>query len=132
MNRLLAIYPFIGRREAGKSVLGQSLYEMRIGRPGRKVQINASFHANEWITTPIFMRFLNDYVLALTNGLMIKGVPALTMYTASRLFAIPMVNPDGVNLVLNGPPPEREAELVLLNKGSRDFSDWKANIRVWT
>ncbi|RST77471.1 LysM peptidoglycan-binding domain-containing protein [Siminovitchia acidinfaciens] len=129
MNKLLAIYPFIGRREAGKSVLGHPLYEMQIGRLGRKVQINASFHANEWITTAIFMRFLNDYMVALTNGLMIKGIPALTMYTASRLFAIPMVNPDGVNLVLNGPPPEREENLVRLNKGSRDFSGWKSNIR---
>ncbi|VEF46900.1 gamma-D-glutamyl-L-diamino acid endopeptidase I [Bacillus freudenreichii] len=129
MNKLLAIYPFIGHREAGKSVLGHPLYEMQIGRLGRKVQINASFHANEWITTAIFMRFLNDFMVALTNGLMIKGISALTMYTASRLFAIPMVNPDGVNLVLNGPPPERENELVKLNKGSRDFSGWKANIR---
>ncbi|GIN19603.1 MAG TPA: LysM peptidoglycan-binding domain-containing protein [Bacillus bacterium] len=129
MKRLLTIYPFMKRREAGKSVLGHPLYELQIGRPGRKVQINASFHANEWITTPIFMRFLNDYMLALTNGWSIKGTPALTMYTASRLSAIPMVNPDGVNLVLNGPPPEREAELVRLNKGSRDFSGWKANIR---
>ncbi|RWR13597.1 M14 family metallopeptidase [Siminovitchia fortis] len=129
MNRLMAIYPFIKRREAGKSVLGNPLHEMQIGRKGRKVQINASFHANEWITTPIFMRFLNDYMLALTSGLTIKGIPALTMYTESRLYAIPMVNPDGVNLVLNGPPPEREAELVRLNRDSRDFSGWKANIR---
>ncbi|MFD1706913.1 M14 family zinc carboxypeptidase [Siminovitchia sediminis] len=129
LNRLLAIYPFMKRREAGKSVLEQPVHEIQIGRPGRKVQINASFHANEWITTSIFMRFLNDYMLALTNGWMIRGIPAMTMYTRSRLFAIPMVNPDGVNLVLNGPPPEREEELVRLNRGDRDFSGWKANIR---
>lgn len=129
MNKLLTIYPFIKNQEAGKSVLGHPLYEMQIGRLGRKVQINASFHANEWITTPIFMRFLNDYMVALTNGLIIKGIPALTMYTGSRLFAIPMVNPDGVNLVLNGPPPEMEADLIQLNQGSRNFSGWKANIR---
>ncbi len=129
MNKLLSIYPFIKRREVGKSVLENPLHELQIGTSGRKVQINASFHANEWITTPIFMRFLNDYMLALTNSLMMKGISALTIYTGSRLFAIPMVNPDGVNLVLNGPPPERETELIRLNRGNRDFSGWKANIR---
>lgn len=129
INKLLSVYPFIKRKEAGKSVLENPLHILQIGTSGRKVQINASFHANEWITTPIFMRFLSDYMLALTNGLMIQGISALTIYTGSRLFAIPMVNPDGVNLVLNGPPPEREAELIRLNKGSLDFSGWKANIR---
>ena len=40
-----------------------------------------------------------------------------------------MVDPDGVDLVLNGPPPEEKDELIKMNKGSTDFSGWKANIR---
>lgn len=128
LNRLLSIYPFIRKEKIGKSVLDLSLFGIRIGKAGRKVQINASFHANEWITTPILMKFMNEYLLALTNGMTMKGVPALTMYTNAMLHAIPMVNPDGVNLVLNGPPPEKEKEVIRLNRGNRDFSGWKANI----
>lgn len=129
LNRLEAVYPFMKRTVPGKSVLGLPLHLIRIGQKGRKVQINAAYHANEWITTAIFMKFLNEYMLALTNGSPIKGVPAMTMYTHSELSALPMVNPDGVNLVLNGPPEGREEELLRLNRGSRDFSGWKANIR---
>ena len=95
----------------------------------RKIQINSSFHANEWITTPIFMKFINEYLLALTNGRSLSGVSALTLYERSQLSAVPMVNPDGVNLVLNGPPAARRDEVIALNNGSTNFSGWKANIR---
>ncbi|KZO00063.1 M14 family metallopeptidase [Bacillus badius] len=129
MHQLLAIYPFMRQREAGRSVLGLPLYDIRIGRGERKVQINAAFHANEWITTPVLMKFLNEYLLSLTNYPVMRGVQTLPLYMNTQLSAVPMVDPDGVNLVLNGPPPEREKEVVAINKGSYDFSGWKANIR---
>jgi g-D-glutamyl-meso-diaminopimelate peptidase len=47
------------------------------------------------------------------------------------LSLVPMVNPDGVSLVMNG-PPENETwrnRVIELNRGSTDFSGWKANIR---
>ena len=42
-----------------------------------------------------------------------------------------MVNPDGVNLVIDGPPEEMPYHnlVIEINGGSLDFSDWKANIR---
>ncbi|MBS4219307.1 LysM peptidoglycan-binding domain-containing protein [Bacillus sp. FJAT-49711] len=129
IEKLLAIYPFIRRREAGKSVDNLPLYDLRVGKTNRKIQMNASFHANEWITSPILMKFLNEYLLALTNGQNISGVSALSIYQQSQLSAVPMVNPDGVSLVLNGPPAAKREEVIRLNRGSTDFSGWKANIR---
>ncbi|MCJ7842242.1 M14 family metallopeptidase [Lederbergia sp. NSJ-179] len=129
IEALAELYPFIQKREAGRSVLHQPLYDLRIGKGQRKVQINASFHANEWITTCVLMTFLNDYLIMLTNGQKISQTPALSLYEQAALSAIPMVNPDGVNLVRNGPPKELEKELITLNNGSADFSGWKANIR---
>lgn len=129
LDQLQTIYPFIRRREAGQSLLGLPLYDMRIGTANRKIQINASFHANEWITTPVLMTFLNEYLLALTNSGSLSGVRAMTLYGRSQLSAVPMVNPDGVNLVLNGPPEASREEVLALNNGSTDFSGWKANIR---
>lgn len=40
-----------------------------------------------------------------------------------------MVNPDGVDLVLNGPPNHLRKDLIEINEGSEDFIHWKANIR---
>lgn len=41
-----------------------------------------------------------------------------------------MVNPDGVDLVLNGPPTNEtvRTNVIEWNNGSTDFSGWKANI----
>lgn len=129
IRALLEYYPFLQKRQIGNSVLNNPLYELQIGKGKRKIQINASFHANEWITTCILMQFLNDYLRALVDDQEISGVQALSLYDQSQLFAIPMVNPDGVDLVLNGPPKDLEKQLITLNNGLTDFSGWKANIR---
>jgi g-D-glutamyl-meso-diaminopimelate peptidase len=129
LKQLIEIYPFIRQRIIGKSVDGRPLYELVIGRGKRKVHMNGSFHANEWITTPVLMTFINDYVLSLTNSQPIREVVSLPLYEKNTISAVPMVNPDGVNLVLNGPPLNKKDELLKLNKGSTDFSGWKANIR---
>ncbi|MBT2685175.1 M14 family zinc carboxypeptidase [Bacillus sp. ISL-37] len=131
LRRLENVYPFIRVPSIGNSVLGKSIPETLIGNGNKRVHYNGSFHANEWITTPIIMTFLNDYLLALTNKASIRGLSMQNYYGQTTLSIVPMVNPDGVDLVLNGPPEaepwnERVAEL---NRGSLDFSGWKANIR---
>ena len=129
--RLKSIYPFITIPSIGNTVLNRAIPEVNIGRGNKKVHYNASFHANEWITTPVVMTFLNDYLLALTNQTPIRGLNMYPYYEQVSLSIVPMVNPDGVNLVLNGPPNEEpwRSRVVEINNGSRDFSGWKANIR---
>ncbi|MFD2446053.1 M14 family metallopeptidase [Bacillus sp. CGMCC 1.16607] len=129
INDLKKVYPFISIQTIGKSVLGKPLQEIRIGKGKKKVHMNASFHANEWITTPILMQFLNTYLLSLTNGTNMRGLSSVPLYLQTELSIVPMVNPDGVNLVLQGPPIEVRENVMAMNGGSTDFKDWKANIR---
>ena len=93
------------------------------------IHFNASFHANEWITSAILMDLLNTYLLGLTNMTTLRGVDIAPLYFTKELSIVPMVDPDGVDLVLNGPPSEVKDEVIKMNKGSTDFSGWKANIR---
>jgi len=74
------------------------------------------------------MSYLNEYLLSLTNGTTIRGVKTLPLYQSIDLSIVPMVNPDGVDLVLNGPQENRE-QVIEINEGSTDFTSWKANIR---
>ena len=129
ISRLAEIYPFLKVNVVGESVLGLPLYELEIGRGPRVVHFNGSFHANEWITTPVLMRILNEYLLSLVSGNPIRGVYSLPLYNRNILSIVPMVNPDGVDLVLNGPPPRMREKVLAINSGSEDFSGWKANIR---
>ncbi|WP_456274050.1 M14 family metallopeptidase [Bacillus sp. AK031] len=128
ISRLKNAFPFMKVNEIGKSVLGRPLYEIVIGNGEKKVHMDASFHANEWITTPILMRFMNDYLLSLVNRSAIRGVVTEPLYSNVSLSLVPMVNPDGVDLVIAGPPSSLRERLIEINKGSSDFSGWKANI----
>jgi g-D-glutamyl-meso-diaminopimelate peptidase len=131
LNRLSEVYPFIRRRDIGSSVMGKPIPAVEIGIGPKRVHANGSFHANEWITTPIIMRFLNDYLLALTNNSTIRGLLMEPYYRNATLSLVPMVNPDGVDLVINGPPEEEpyRSQVIEINGGNLDFSGWKANIR---
>lgn len=131
INRLIGVYPFIQLNIIGNSVMGKNLYELRIGRGRKKVHVNGSFHAQEWITTPVIMRFINAYALALTNQTLLRGINLLRLYNETVMSLVPMVNPDGVDLVINGPPAQEpyRSSVLSINNGSTNFSGWKANIR---
>ncbi|RXZ83323.1 LysM peptidoglycan-binding domain-containing protein [Paenibacillaceae bacterium] len=131
LNRLTSLYPFIRRNDIGESVMGKPIPEIRIGSGDKRLHVNGTFHAQEWITTPIIIRFVNEYALALTNGEPIRGLEMAPYYVETMLSIVPMVNPDGADLVVHGLPDQEpyRSEVLAINGGSEDFQGWKANIR---
>ncbi|WP_026688825.1 M14 family metallopeptidase [Alteribacter aurantiacus] len=125
------IYPFITVRTIGQSVMGKNLYEIQVGTGEKRVHMNGSFHAHEWITTPILMQTLDAYLLGLVNNEPLRGLALLPLFTSITLSIVPNVNPDGVDLLINGLPEEEpyRSDVLAINNNSTDFSDWKANIR---
>lgn len=131
IDRLIAMYPFIKKEIIGYSVLGSPIIELTIGRGIKNIHMNGSFHANEWITTSIMMHWLQGYLNALVKGEPFESHDCHSFYNDTTLSFVPMVNPDGVDLVLNGLPDHSSFKDLLLdmNDQSLDFSQWKANIR---
>lgn len=130
IEKLSIVYPFLMKKTIGNSVMGKSLTELNIGIGSKCVHVNGSFHANEWITTPVIMKFINHYLLSLTNSTKIHGMNMLPLFMETFFSIVPMINPDGVNLVLNGVPdnPTFAEQVKEINNQGLDFSDWKANI----
>lgn len=130
INELSTIYPFLVNNTIGNSVMGKDLIELSLGIGSKRVHVNGSFHANEWITTPIIMKFVNEYLLALTNSRSVRGMNMLPLFMETFFSIVPMVNPDGVNLVLNGLPddPSYAEQVLEINNKNPDFTGWKANI----
>ncbi|WP_100406330.1 M14 family metallopeptidase [Bacillus solitudinis] len=131
LQQLAEAYPFIRREIIGYSVMGKPIEEIRIGYGTKRIHFNGSIHANEWITTPILMEFVNDYVRSITNRTAIRGLELNRFYQEVQLSVVPMINPDGVDVVINGAPsvePYRR-DVLAINQGREDFSGWKANIR---
>jgi len=129
---LKARYPFIEVGSAGKSELGKELYYVKLGKGPNKIFYNASHHAIEWITTVLLMKFIENFAKAYATGQYLEGYNTQDIWKKSSIYVMPMVNPDGVDLVLNGLDRSNPYynDLIKWNNGSTDFSEnWSANIR---
>jgi g-D-glutamyl-meso-diaminopimelate peptidase len=130
---LRARYPFLEAGIAGRSVLGRNLYYLRLGNGPNQVFYNGVHHALEWITVPLLMKFTEQFLKAYVLGQSLgPGYNPRELWQTSSIYVLPMVNPDGVELVLNGLQPDNPyyEDLIRWNGGSTDFSAvWQANNR---
>lgn len=129
---LAARYPFITLGEMGKSAMGRTLYTLSLGSGDNRVFYNASHHANEWITTPLLLRWCEELAGALASGGEIYGTPAAVLMNTARLYLAPAVNPDGIDLVTgdltSGSYYDRAAAIGADYPQIPFPSGWKANI----
>lgn len=124
LQYLKKTFSFVEITDIGKSVLAKNIYSVKLGNGPRKLSINASHHALEWITTPLIMRCLYN--------LCTKYQKDSSILNNITIYIIPMLNPDGVDLVINGLSQTNPYynNLIVWNNYSTNFSyNWKANIR---
>ena len=133
IQELKSTYQFLEIGNIGYSVLGRKIPYIKIGVGKKEVFYNASFHANEWINSPVLMKFVEQYLLAYVNNSTIYGYNARNLFSQVSLYIVPMVNPDGVNLVTGEIPSGSNAYIKAQNI-ARNYpnipfpSGWKANI----
>ena len=134
LRGLGARYPFLTIRDFGETYYGRRIPQVAVGLGTRKVLFNASHHANEWITTPLLLRFLETYARAISENGRIFGQDAQRLYQRTTLHLVPMVNPDGVDLVTGavreGSPAWENALRLSEQYPEIPFPEgWKANLR---
>lgn len=131
LSRLTGRYPFLAVSSIGESVLGHPIPAVRVGTGSKEVHFNGAFHAHEWIATPLLMKFLEQYSEAYRTNQRIGQFSIPDLYRETTLWIVPMVNPDGVELVQEGIDPAHPYYQTALqaNGGSADFRGWAANIR---
>lgn len=125
-------YPFIEVGIAGKSVLGKNLYTLKLGNGPIEVFYNGAHHALEWITSPLLMKFTENFSKAYAEGRPMSGYDLRDIWKRNTIYIMPMVNPDGVDLVLQGLQRDNPFydQLIAWNNGRMDFGEvWEANIR---
>ncbi len=126
-------YPFIRTEVIGQSVFGRPIRALVIGNGERKVIYSAAHHANEWITALVLLKFAEELAEAVQNNARIFGILAKNIAAAATIYLIPMVNPDGVNLVVGASPQgsmpyETAQELAAFYPDIPFPSGWKANL----
>ena len=132
IQALAETYPFIRTEIVGLSAFGRPIRAMVIGNGPRKVLFTAAHHANEWLTAYILLKFAEDLAQTIETGGRIYGVPAQTIHRYSTVYLIPLVNPDGVDLVTGALDPG-SPEAVLARRLAENYpqipfpTGWKAN-----
>ena len=131
--KLTETYPFLRSELLTTTAFGRPVRTLVIGEGDRKVIYSASHHANEWITTPVILKFMEQLAEAVQNNGKLYGVDAQNVVKAATIYTVPMVDPDGVDLVTGAIEPgtlEYEtAQRLADNYPNIPFPNgWKANL----
>ena len=133
IGQLVQTYPFF-RTEVLTTTDFQRPVSTLVGGNGpRKVIFTASHHANEWITTLILLKFAEDWGKAILQDNEIYGMNARELARQVTVYMVPMVNPDGVDLV-TGAVSEGSSQYSFALSLGQNYPDipfpngWKANL----
>ena len=133
VDALLAAYPAFRSEVLTTTAYGRPVRTLVIGEGERRVLFSAAHHANEWITTPVILKFMEELADAAQRGGKIWGVDASTILRYNTIHTVPMVDPDGVDLVTGAIEPGTLAYESARSLGDNypdiPFPDgWKANL----
>ena len=133
IRQLAETYPFLESEVLTTTAFGRPVQTLKVGDGEREVLFSAAHHANEWITATILLKFAEDLARAIQDDGNLYGVPARTIARNVTIHLVPMVDPDGVDLV-TGAIPQESLEYETALGIAADFPDipfpngWKANL----
>ena len=114
INKLVDQDPFIQKSVQARSVQGRSLYVLRIGQGEDEILFLGAQHSQDWITSALLIRYIMDYAVHYIKGTRLAGYNMRSVFNASSVYIMPMVNPDGVELA---------------SSGLKAYQNWQANAR---
>ena len=130
---LAKAYPFCRAERIGISAYGRPIYSLVIGSGQRKVLFTAAHHGNEWITALVLLQFAQELAKAIGEDGKLFGIPGSLFDRYGTVYLVPMVDPDGVDLVTGavGPGTDQYEKARSLAENYPDIpfpEGWKANL----
>lgn len=120
-------YFFVNVETIGKSVLGRPIECYTIGNKNKKVLFCGAFHGMEWITSLVLYRFIINICDSIINHKTIQNEKLWKYFTNASLAIIPCVNPDGVEICINGSKSSKNFESYIDYISTGNTSGWQAN-----
>ena len=132
--RLRRQFPFVYVKTLTRTAGGRPVVAIQLGCGSHKVLLSGTHHANESITGTLLWELLLAYCRAICEDGCFGGKPARALYRNSMLYCVPLVNPDGADLVAgeipNASPEYQSAAQLAASYPQLPFpSGWKANLR---
>lgn len=114
----------------GKSLMGRDIPAIKVGEGIHKVLYVGTHHSCERITTSLLLKFMYELNIFFKNESKEYSIDSKYILRSRCLYFVPMLNPDGVELAVNGLTPDNviasRLEQICPDK---DFSKWQANGR---
>ena len=133
IDEIVRTYSFARSEILTETTFGRTVRSLVLGDGPRQVLFTAAHHANEWITATLLLKFAEELAQAMASNGKIWGVTAATIRKQVTVHLVPMVNPDGVDLVTGAIAPGSEQYERALGFGQNYPSipfpqGWKANL----
>ena len=134
LRQLRRTAPFAYVKTLTRTAGGRPVVAIQLGCGSHKVLLSGTHHANESITGTLLWELLLAYCRAICEDGCFGGKPARALYRNSMLYCVPLVNPDGADLVAgeipNASPEYQSAAQLAASYPQLPFpSGWKANLR---
>ncbi len=133
IQQLTQRYPSLRTEVLNTTAFGRPISTLVIGNGPRRVLYTAAHHANEWITAYVLLKFAEELAQALETGGRVYGISARNIANAATIYMVPLVNPDGVDLV-NGAIEPGTLEYEIARRLGENYpqipfpNGWKANL----
>ena len=133
IRQIVEAYPFCRTEQLATTAFQRPIRTLVIGKGPRKVIYSAAHHANEWITSLVLLKFAEELAEAIATDGQIFDRSAQALSDAATIYMVPMVDPDGVDLVVGAIGPG-DIQFDLAQRLSRDYPaipfpvGWKANL----
>lgn len=124
---LLEEFPFLKCESIGTSRCGRSIDALSLGNEDEQVLMCGAFHGMEWLTSLLLFRFLETICKSCKTGESVCEIHVERFLNRRGIIIVPCVNPDGVEISLNGECAagryEQRVEEIAKGKAHR----WQAN-----
>ncbi len=130
---IVRAYPFCRTELLTRTAFQRPIRTLVIGNGPRKVIYTAAHHANEWITALVLLKFGEELAQAIANKGRIFDREALRIAQKATIYMVPMVDPDGVDLVV-GAITETDIQYEIARGLADNYpaipfpEGWKANL----
>lgn len=127
---LVKRYPAAGLYSIGESVMEKKIFCIQAGMGQKKLFINGAHHGLEYLTAAFIVRFMREYLKARETGVDFFGYDVEQLFRDTTIYAVPMVNPDGVDIAVNGIDITNPYHRKLISMvGIHSFNRvWQANV----
>lgn len=105
IRQIVQAYPFCRTELLTASAFQRPMRTLVIGQGPRKVIYSAAHHANEWITALVLLKFGEELAQTIASNGEIFGIKGQEISQRATIYMVPMVDPDGVDLVVGAIQP---------------------------